>query len=100
MEEVGGGIRLGAVTDPSGNVLGVICNPHFTLPPSEQTCALLEVKPKTAEDGQARYEVTLSVELSAVQYEEQTKLAAKRANMSETNYLQECLIYGVEKGLG
>ena len=29
--DVGGGIRLGAVTAPFGNVLGVICNPHFTL---------------------------------------------------------------------
>lgn len=31
VEDVGGGIRLGAVTDPFGNVLGVIYNPHFTL---------------------------------------------------------------------
>ena len=31
-EDVGGGIRLGSVTDPFGNVLGVIENPHFTLP--------------------------------------------------------------------
>lgn len=29
--DVGGGIRLGAVTDPFGNVLGVIYNPHFAL---------------------------------------------------------------------
>ncbi len=31
VEDVGGGIRLGAVTDPFGNVLGVIYNPHFML---------------------------------------------------------------------
>ncbi len=31
VEDVGGGIRLGAVTDPFGTVLGVIYNPHFTL---------------------------------------------------------------------
>ena len=30
VQDVGGGIRLGAVTDPQGNVLGVIENPHFT----------------------------------------------------------------------
>ncbi len=30
-EDVGEGIRLGSVTDPFGNVLGVIYNPHFTL---------------------------------------------------------------------
>ena len=100
VEEVGGGIRLDAVTDPFGNVLGVIYNPHFTLPPSEQMRSLLEVKPKTAEDGQARYEVTLSLDLNDVQYEEQTCLAAQHAKMSETEYLQKCLIYGIEKGLG
>ena len=27
--DVGGGIRLGSVTDPQGNVLGIIENPHF-----------------------------------------------------------------------
>ncbi len=27
--DVGGGIRLGTVLDPDGNVLGVIFNPHF-----------------------------------------------------------------------
>ncbi len=31
VEDVGGGIRLGAVTDPFGNALGVIYNPHLTL---------------------------------------------------------------------
>lgn len=29
VQEVGGGIKLGAVVDPSGNLLGVIFNPHF-----------------------------------------------------------------------
>ena len=29
VQDVGGGIKLGAVLDPSGNVLGVIENPHF-----------------------------------------------------------------------
>lgn len=100
VEDVGGGIRLGAVTDPFGNVLGVIYNPHFMLAPIAKNPAPLQVKPKTAEDGQTRYQVTLSVDLSAVQYEEQTCLAAQGAKMSETEYLQECLIYGIEKGLG
>ena len=31
MQDVGGGIRIGAVWDPFGNVLGVVENPHFTL---------------------------------------------------------------------
>ena len=30
VQEVGGGIKLGAVVDPAGNVLGVIENPHFS----------------------------------------------------------------------
>jgi len=30
--DVGEGIKVGAVRDPFGNILGVIENPHFTLP--------------------------------------------------------------------
>lgn len=30
IQNVGEGIRLGAVIDPFGNVFGVIANPHFT----------------------------------------------------------------------
>ena len=32
VNDVGGGILLGAVLDPFGNLLGVIQNPHFSLP--------------------------------------------------------------------
>ena len=32
VSDVGGGILLGAVLDPFGNLLGVIQNPHFALP--------------------------------------------------------------------
>ena len=31
IQDVGGGIRIGAVRDPFGNILGVIYNPHFKL---------------------------------------------------------------------
>lgn len=31
VQDVGGGIRLGTVRDPDGNVLGVIYNPHFAV---------------------------------------------------------------------
>ena len=31
ISDVGGGIRIGAVHDPFGNVLGVIENPHFRI---------------------------------------------------------------------
>ena len=33
MQDVGGGIRIGAVWDPFGNVLGVVENPHFAAGP-------------------------------------------------------------------
>jgi predicted enzyme related to lactoylglutathione lyase len=32
--DVGDGIKVGAVRDPFGNILGVIENPHFALPPA------------------------------------------------------------------
>jgi catechol 2,3-dioxygenase-like lactoylglutathione lyase family enzyme len=30
VQDVGGGVKIGAVRDPFGNVLGVVENPHFT----------------------------------------------------------------------
>ncbi|MFO0809667.1 MAG: hypothetical protein U0746_13665 [Gemmataceae bacterium] len=33
VKDVGGNIKIGSVLDPFGNVLGVIENPHFKLPP-------------------------------------------------------------------
>ncbi|UOQ97807.1 VOC family protein [Hymenobacter sp. 5317J-9] len=32
VQDVGGGVLLGSVLDPFGNLLGVIQNPHFALP--------------------------------------------------------------------
>ncbi|RSK42613.1 VOC family protein [Hymenobacter perfusus] len=32
VQDVGGGIRLGTVQDPFGNLFGIIQNPHFQLP--------------------------------------------------------------------
>ncbi len=34
LQDVGGGIKVAAVKDPFGNVVGVIENPHFTLEPA------------------------------------------------------------------
>ncbi len=36
VQDVGGGIRVAAVTDPFGNVFGVIENPHFKIESQEQ----------------------------------------------------------------
>ena len=35
VQDVGGGIKLGAVRDPQGGILGVIENPHFVATPAE-----------------------------------------------------------------
>jgi predicted enzyme related to lactoylglutathione lyase len=32
IEEVGGGIKTASLTDPDGNLVGIIENPHFKLP--------------------------------------------------------------------
>ena len=34
LHDVGDGIKVAAVTDPSGNVFGIIENPHFAVPSS------------------------------------------------------------------
>ncbi len=39
VREVGGGIRVAEVRDPSGAVVGIIENPHFSLPEAEGTPA-------------------------------------------------------------
>jgi predicted enzyme related to lactoylglutathione lyase len=31
VQDVGGGVKIGAVRDPFGNVLGVVENPHFSI---------------------------------------------------------------------
>jgi predicted enzyme related to lactoylglutathione lyase len=33
VQDVGGGVKIGAVRDPFGNVLGVVENPHFVYAP-------------------------------------------------------------------
>ena len=35
VQDVGGGVRVATVRDPFGNVLGIIENPHFSLPDDE-----------------------------------------------------------------
>lgn len=35
VRDVGEGIRVAAVTDPFGNVIGVIQNPHFSIDPAK-----------------------------------------------------------------
>jgi predicted enzyme related to lactoylglutathione lyase len=35
IQDVGGGVKVATVRDPFGNVLGIIENPHFSLPDDE-----------------------------------------------------------------
>ena len=35
-QDVGGGIRVATLSDPAGNVIGLIENPHFQLPLTER----------------------------------------------------------------
>lgn len=35
VQDVGGGVRVATLADPAGNVIGLIENPHFQLPPAE-----------------------------------------------------------------
>ena len=60
----------------------------------------LKVEWEQAEDEETACRLTLSANVSRFHYEYQIRLAAKRASMSEAEYLRECLIYGIEKGLG
>jgi predicted enzyme related to lactoylglutathione lyase len=39
VQDVGDGIRLASVIDPFGNVLGIIENPHFTVPSTAPSAA-------------------------------------------------------------
>jgi predicted enzyme related to lactoylglutathione lyase len=39
VQEVGGGIRVAAVSDPFGNVIGIIENPHFQIQESQPPSA-------------------------------------------------------------
>ena len=57
--DVGGGIRVGAVTDPFGNVLGFIHNPHFA--PALVTAEAEDLSPRTI-----HHEVTIQRPRAAV----------------------------------
>ncbi len=51
VQDVGDGIRLASVTDPSGNVVGIIENPHFHLPGSLDLQPATVIHPAVGESG-------------------------------------------------
>ena len=85
VQDVGGGIKLGAVLDPQGCILGVIENPHFlTAHPSPGH--------DTSEPG-----VTFSLHIPQGALE-QARSGARSANTSLEEYLGECALDGIYRG--
>lgn len=85
VQDVGGGIRLGAVTDPSGNILGVIENPLF-----------LAAQPLEGSQGR---EPGLTFSLHIHQdLLEQAQSGARSAKVSLEEYIGECTVDGLYRG--
>lgn len=51
VQDVGGGIKVASVMDPSGNVVGIIENPHFRLPGSLDLDSPGLARPTTGDAG-------------------------------------------------
>ncbi len=85
VQDVGGGIKLGAVTDPQGSILGVIENPHFL-------AAYPSPGHDTSEPG-----VTFSLHIPQGALE-QAQSGARSASASLEEYLGECALDGIYRG--
>ncbi len=92
--DVGEGIRLGTVRDPSGNTLGIITNPNFQLPQEEPE--YVEAAYGFNEDS-PRVRVTSAVDLPPEMYEA-VQSGARSAGVSLKKYMGSCFIFGLEKG--
>ena len=85
VQEVGGGIKLGAVRDPSGNILGVIGNPHF-------------LAARAGEDAGGREPgLTFSLHIGQSLLE-QIQSGARSARVSLEEYVGECAVDGLIRG--
>ena len=85
VQEVGGGIKLGAVMDPIGNRLGVIENPHF-------------VAARFGEDaGEGEPGLTFSLHIGQTLLK-QIKPGARSAGVSLEEYVGECAVDGLIRG--
>ncbi len=85
VQDVGGGIKLGAVRDPAGNVLGVIENPHFLAAQAGQDA------------GEAEPGLTFSLHIGQTLLE-QAQSGARSASVSLEEYIGECAVDGLIKG--
>ncbi len=85
VQEVGGGIKLGAVTDPVGGILGVIENPHF-------------LAAQAGEDaGEQEPGLTFSLHIGQTLLQ-QIKPMARSAQVSLEEYVGECAVDGLIRG--
>lgn len=85
VQEVGAGIKLGAVQDPMGALLGVIENPHFL-------AALAGEDAGEAEPG-----LTFSLHIGQTLLE-QAQSGARSASVSLEEYVGECAVDGLIRG--
>ena len=85
VQDVGGGIKLGAVRDPQGGILGVIENPHF-----------LAAHPSPGHDtSEPGMTFSLHIPQGAL---EQAQSGARSASTSLEEYLGECALDGIYRG--
>ncbi len=85
VQEVGGGIKLGAVLDPLGSRLGVIENPHF----------LAALAGQDASEGEPGLTFSLHIGQTLL---EQIQPMARSAGVSLEEYVGECAIDGLMRG--
>ena len=85
VQDVGGGIKLGAVLDPMGSILGVIENPHF-------------LAARTGEyAGEREPGLTFSLHIGQSLLE-QIQDGARSARVSLEEYIGECAVDGLIRG--
>lgn len=85
VQEVGGGIKLGAALDPIGGILGVIENPHF----------LAARAGKDAGEGEPGLTFSLHIGQALL---EQAQSGAQSAQVSLEEYVGECAVNGLIRG--
>lgn len=85
VQEVGGGIKLGAVLDPVGNRLGMIENPHF----------LAALAGQDAGEGEPGLTFSLHIGQTLL---EQIQSGARSARVSLEEYIGECTVDGLIRG--
>ncbi len=87
VQDVGGGIKLGAVRDPQGGILGVIENPHFA------AAFASDHAPGASEGPGLTFSLHINQGLLG-----QARGGARSAGVSLEEYLGECAVDGLYRG--